>query len=78
MRFMWPEAWVQVEGSQAHPKEAHGIMELSLGEDFIMPRLSAAESGPNLYKLIDDTTASHGSVIVTAKRTNAILFAEND
>lgn len=43
-----------------------------------MTTLNATEARANLYKLIDDTAASHQPVIITGKRSNAVLLAEDD
>ena len=43
-----------------------------------MTTLSVAEARANLYKLIDDTSVSHEPVIITGKRGNAVLLAEDD
>jgi prevent-host-death family protein len=43
-----------------------------------MATLNATEARANLYKLIDDTTANHEPVIITGKRGNAVLLAEED
>ena len=40
--------------------------------------LNVTEARANLYKLIDDTTASHEPVVITGKRGNAVLLAEDD
>ena len=32
----------------------------------------------NLYKLIDETSAAHEPIIITGKRSNAVLVAEED
>jgi len=47
-------------------------------EDMIMATLNATEARANLYKLIDDTAANHEPVIITGKRGNAVLLAEDD
>ena len=43
-----------------------------------MATLNATEARAKLYKLIDDTVASHVPVIITGKRGNAVLLAEED
>ena len=47
-------------------------------EDMTMATLNATEARANLYKLIDDTTVNHEPVIITGKRGNAVLLAEED
>jgi prevent-host-death family protein len=47
-------------------------------EDMIMATLNATEARANLYKLIDDTAVNHEPVIITGKRGNAVLLAEED
>ena len=43
-----------------------------------MTTLSASEARSNLYRLIDETAASHDPVLITGKRHNAVLLAEED
>lgn len=43
-----------------------------------MTTLSATEARANLYNLIDDVAASHEPIVITGKRTNAVLVAEED
>ena len=43
-----------------------------------MTTLNVTEARAKLYKLIDDTTASHEPVVITGKRGNAVLLAEDD
>ena len=40
--------------------------------------LNVTEARANLYKLIDGTTANHEPVVITGKRGNAVLLAEDD
>jgi len=43
-----------------------------------MTTLNVTEARASLYKLIDDTAASHQPVIITGKLSNAVLLAEDD
>ena len=43
-----------------------------------MTTLNVTEARANLYKLIDVTTVSHEPVVITGKRGNAVLLAEDD
>ena len=43
-----------------------------------MMTLNVTEARAKLYKLIDDTTVSHEPVVITGKRGNAVLLAEDD
>ncbi len=43
-----------------------------------MTILSATEARSNLYRLIDQTSASHEPIIITGKRGNAVLLSEED
>ena len=43
-----------------------------------MDALSASEARANLYRLMDETAASHKPVMITGKRNNAVLIAEDD
>ena len=40
--------------------------------------LNATEARSKLYTLIDETASSHQPVIITGKRTNAVLVSEED
>ena len=43
-----------------------------------MPTLSATEARSKLYRLIDQTSASHEPILITGKRGNAVLVSEDD
>lgn len=43
-----------------------------------MPTLSATEARSKLYRLIDQTSASHEPIVITGKRSNAVLISEDD
>ncbi len=43
-----------------------------------MPILKATEARANLYNLIDETAESHQPIVITGKRNNAVLIAEED
>ena len=43
-----------------------------------MAGITATEARSNLYRLIDETAASHEPVIILGKRNNAILISEED
>jgi len=43
-----------------------------------MSTLKATEARANLYKLIDETAASHQPIVITGKRNNAVLISEED
>ena len=43
-----------------------------------MTTLNATEARANLYKLIDETSVSHQPIVITGKRSNAVLLAEDD
>jgi PHD/YefM family antitoxin component YafN of YafNO toxin-antitoxin module len=43
-----------------------------------MTTLNVTEARASLYKLIDDTSISHEPVVITGKRDNAVLLAEDD
>ena len=47
-------------------------------EDLITTTLNVTEARANLYKLIDDATVNHEPVVITGKRGNAVLLAEDD
>ena len=42
-----------------------------------MTTLTVTEARANLYKLIDDASVNHEPVIITGKRGNAVLLAED-
>ena len=43
-----------------------------------MSTLNATEARSKLYSLIDETTETHEPILITGKRGNAILLAEED
>ena len=43
-----------------------------------MPTLTATDARANLYKLLDQVADSHEPVLITGKRTNAVLISEDD
>lgn len=43
-----------------------------------MTTLNATEARSKLYKLIDETSESHKPIVITGKRNNAVLVAEED
>ena len=43
-----------------------------------MQTLSASEARANLYRLIDETAASHEPIVISGKRSNAVLLAADD
>ena len=43
-----------------------------------MTTVNVTEARANLYKLIDDASATHEPVVITGKRGNAVLLAEGD
>ena len=43
-----------------------------------MTTLKVTEARVNLYKLIDDTLVNHEPLVITGKRGNAVLLAEDD
>ena len=43
-----------------------------------MTTITASEARANLYRLIDDTAASHEPILITGKRTNAVLLSQED
>ena len=43
-----------------------------------MTTLNATEARSKLYKLIDEASQSHSPVVITGRRGNAVLIAEED
>ena len=43
-----------------------------------MTTVNVTEARANLYKLIHDASVSHEPVVITGKRGNAVLLAEDD
>ncbi|MEZ4518976.1 MAG: type II toxin-antitoxin system Phd/YefM family antitoxin [Chloroflexota bacterium] len=43
-----------------------------------MTTLTATEARANLYKLVDEVASTHRPVLITGKRSNAILISEDD
>ncbi len=43
-----------------------------------MQTLTASEARANLYRLIDETAESHEPIVISGKRSNAVLLAAED
>ncbi|MEA3230465.1 MAG: type II toxin-antitoxin system Phd/YefM family antitoxin [Thermodesulfobacteriota bacterium] len=43
-----------------------------------MPTLTATEARSKLYRLIDEAAATHDPIVITGKRSNAVLLSEED
>ena len=43
-----------------------------------MTILNATEARSRLYNLIDETASSHKPIVITGKRSNAVLVSEED
>lgn len=43
-----------------------------------MSQMSASEARKQLYRLLDDVGTSHRPVLITGKRSNAVLVSEED
>lgn len=43
-----------------------------------MHSLTASEARANLYRIIDETAASHEPIIISGKRANAVLLSAED
>ena len=43
-----------------------------------MQALSASEARANLYRLIDETVESHQPIIISGKRSSAVLLSADD
>lgn len=43
-----------------------------------MQTLTASEARANLYRLIDETAESHQPIVISGKRTNAVLLSAED
>lgn len=43
-----------------------------------MSQMTASEARKHLYRLLDDVGASHRPVLITGKRSNAVLVSEDD
>jgi prevent-host-death family protein len=43
-----------------------------------MTTLTASEARSNLYRLIDEAASTHTPTLITGKRSNAVLIAEED
>ena len=43
-----------------------------------MPTLTVTEARSSLYQLIDSVAETHEPVLITGKRTNAVLISEED
>ena len=54
------------------------ICNTTIKKGMIMATLSASKARTNLYRLIDDASSSHEAILITGKRSNAVLVSEDD
>lgn len=43
-----------------------------------MPTFKATDARAKLYRIVDETATSHEPILITGKRTNAVLVSEDD
>lgn len=43
-----------------------------------MPTMTATEARAKLYKLLDEVAETHDPILITGKRSNAVLLSEAD
>jgi prevent-host-death family protein len=43
-----------------------------------MTTLTASEARANLYRLVDEVAQSHEPIVISGKRSNAVLVSEDD
>jgi antitoxin YefM len=43
-----------------------------------MKTMNASEAREKLYRLLDETAAAHGPVLITGRRSNGVLIGEDD
>jgi antitoxin YefM len=43
-----------------------------------MPSLNATDARAKLYRLIDEAAETHEPIVITGRRTNAVLISEDD
>jgi antitoxin YefM len=43
-----------------------------------MPSIKATEARVRLYRLLDEVAESHEPIVITGKRSNAVLVSEDD
>ncbi len=43
-----------------------------------MPTITATEARSKLYRLIDEAASTHDPIVITGKRSNAVLLSEED
>jgi antitoxin YefM len=46
--------------------------------EFIVTTLTASEARANLYRLMDQAAESHRPIVISGKRSNAVLVSEED
>ena len=46
--------------------------------EFIVTTLTASEARANLYRLMDQAAESHRPILISGKRSNAVLVSEED
>lgn len=56
-----------------------GLVETyALPYDLSMTSITASEARNRLYRLVDETAAAHQPILITGKRSNAVMVAEED
>lgn len=43
-----------------------------------MPTITATKARSKLYRLIDEAASTHDPIVITGKRSNAVLLSEED
>lgn len=54
------------------------VLRTIISRSMVMTILTASEARAGLYRLIDQAAETHKPVIISGKRTNAVLISEED
>jgi antitoxin YefM len=49
-----------------------------MGREVLMTSIKATDARAKLYRLLDEVAESHEPVVITGKRSNAVLVSEDD
>jgi len=62
----------------ARPFTEAGFFKRNLGKGGMMTTIKVGQARTKLGRLVDEAAASHEPILITGKRTNAVLLSEED
>jgi prevent-host-death family protein len=70
--------WLKTDGWSHLINVRKSVLYRLLCEEHEMNTLTASEARANLYRLIDQTVESHEPIIISGKRSSAVLISAED